>query len=293
MSVSCSAWPRHGNGLSFDHDAASGVRIDVMSNDTTLYTVGEVAERFSLTVRALRHWEAQGLLAPTARSWSNYRLYSREDCVRVQRIVVYRATGMKLMDIKALLDCGDSEIEHLTRQRESLLAHRRETDAMIEALDILLEDAMNDNELTVEEIGEILGEADFAAHQSEAEDRYGDTDDWRESRERTASWQTADWRDNAERFHDIESRMIDAIRDGVAPDSKEAESLVEEHREALSEFFPVTPAKHYIMSRGYIHDERFRAHYDSQYVGFAQWLADAIEAAARHRGINLENPTWG
>lgn len=293
MSVSCSAWPRHGNGLSFDHDAASGVRIDVMSNDTTLYTVGEVAERFSLTVRALRHWEAQGLLAPTARSWSNYRLYSREDCVRVQRIVVYRATGMKLMDIKALLDCGDSEIEHLKRQRESLLAHRRETDAMIEALDILLEDAMNDNELTVEEIGEILGEADFAAHQSEAEDRYGDTDDWRESRERTASWQTADWRDNAERFHDIESRMIDAIRDGVAPDSKEAESLVEEHREALSEFFPVTPAKHYIMSRGYIHDERFRAHYDSQYVGFAQWLADAIEAAARHRGINLENPTWG
>lgn len=292
MSVSCSAWPRHGNGLSFDHDAASGVRIDVMSNDTTLYTVGEVAERFSLTVRALRHWEAQGLLAPTARSWSNYRLYSREDCVRVQRIVVYRATGMKLMDIKALLDCGDSEIEHLTRQRESLLAHRRETDAMIEALDILLEDAMNDNELTVEEIGEILGEADFAAHQSEAEDRYGDTDDWRESRERTASWQTADWRDSAERFHDIESRMIDAIRDGVAPDSKEAESLVEEHREALSEFFPVTPAKHYIMSRGYIHDERFREHYDSQQAGFARWLADAIEHVARQQGVDIENPTW-
>ena len=31
-----------------------------MSNDTILYTVGEVAERFSLTVRTLRHWEAQG-----------------------------------------------------------------------------------------------------------------------------------------------------------------------------------------------------------------------------------------
>ena len=213
--------------------------------------------------------------------------------MRVQRIVIYRATGMKLMDIKALLDCGDSEIEHLKRQRESLLAHRRETDAMIEALDILLEDAMNDKALTVEEIGEILGEADFAAHQSEAEDRYGDTDDWRESRERTASWQTADWRDNAERFHDVESSMIDAIRDGVAPDSKEAESLVEEHREALSEFFPVTPAKHYIMSRGYIHDERFRAHYDSQYVGFAQWLADAIEEVARRRGVDVDDVVWG
>ena len=294
-------WPRDGHALPhdydarvppLDHDAASGARIDAMSNDTILYTVGEVAERFSLTVRTLRHWEAQGLLAPTARSWSNYRLYSREDCVRVQRIVIYRATGMKLMDIKALLDCGDSEIEHLKRQRESLLAQRRETDAMIEALDILLEDAMNDNELTLEEVGKILGDADFAAHQSEAEERYGDTADWRESRRRTAAWRAAEWRQNAERFHDIERRMIDAIRDGAAPDSERVASLVEEHREALSDFFPVTPAKHYIMSRGYIHDERFREHYDSQQVGFARWLADAIEHVASQQGVDIENPTW-
>ena len=163
---------------------------------------------------------------------------------------------------------------------------------MIEALDILLEDAMNDKALTVEEIGKIMGEADFAAHQSEAEERYGDTADWRVSRERTASWQSADWRQNAERFHDIERRMIDAIRDGAAPDSERAAGLVEEHREALSEFFPVTPAKHYIMSRGYIHDERFREHYDSQQVGFAQWLADAIEHVVRQQGVDIENPTW-
>ena len=263
-----------------------------MSNDTILYTVGEVAERFSLTVRTLRHWEAQGLLAPTARSWSNYRLYSAEDCARVQRIVIYRATGMKLIDIKSLLDSGDTAVEHLKRQRERLVAHRRETDAMIEALDILLEDAMNDKALTVEEIGKIMGQADFAAHQSEAEERYGDTADWRESRERTASWQSADWRQNAERFHDIERRMIDAIRDGAAPDSERAAGLVEEHRAALSAFFPVTPAKHYIMSRGYIHDERFRDHYDSQQVGFAQWLADTIEAVARQQGVDIENATW-
>ena len=86
--------------------------------------------------------------------------------------------------------------------------------------------------------------------------------------------------------------MIDAIRDGAAPDSERVAGLVEEHREALSEFFPVTPAKHYIMSRGYIHDERFREHYDSQQVGFAQWLADAIECVARRQGLDIQNPTW-
>ena len=136
------------------------------------------------------------------------------------------------------------------------------------------------------------GDADFAAHQSEAEERYGDTDDWRESRRRTAAWCAVEWRQNTERFHDIERRMIDAIRDGVAPDSERAVGLVEEHRELLSEFFPVTPAKHYIMSRGYIDDERFRERYDSQQVGFAQWLADAIECVARRQGLDIQNPTW-
>ena len=164
---------------------------------------------------------------------------------------------------------------------------------MIEALDTLLEDAMNDNALTVEEIGEILGDADFAAHQDEAEECFGDTNDWRESRRRTASWHGAEWRQNSARFHDVEQRMIEAIRAGVAPDSERAAGLVEEHREVLSEFFPVTPSKHFIMSRAYIADERFREHYESQQAGFAQWLADAIEEVARCRGVDVDNVVWG
>lgn len=263
-----------------------------MSDDNTLYTVGEVAERFSVTVRTLHHWEAQGLLAPTERSWSNYRLYSVEDCARVQRIIIYRATGMKLTDIKALLDSGESGVSHLKRQRESLIAQRRETDKMIEALDILLEDAMNDNALTVEEIGEILGDADFAAHRARAEECYGETDDWKEWHRRTASWREGEWQANVERIQQIESDMIEAIRGGVATDSDRAAELVDAHREALSEYFPVSPAKHYLISRAYLRDEGFRSHYDSQQEGFAQWLAGAIEHVARARGVDTDNPQW-
>ena len=237
-----------------------------MSDENTFYTVGEVAERFSLTVRTLHHWETRGLLAPAERSWSNYRLYSAEDCARVQRIIIYRATGMRLTDIKALLDSGESGISHLKRQRERLIAHRQETDMMIEALDILLEDAMNDNALTVEQIGEILGDADFAAHQARAEECYGETDDWKEWHRRTASWR--------------------------ATGSDRAAELVDAHRDALSEYFPVSPAKHYLISRAYLCDESFRSHYDSQQEGFAQWLADAIEHVAVARGVDTDDPQW-
>ena len=263
-----------------------------MSNDSTLYTVGDVARRFAVTVRTLRHWEALGLLSPAQRSWSNYRLYSAGDCARVQRIIIYRATGMKLGDIKTLLDSGESGVSHLKRQRASLIAHRQQTDKMIAAIDTLLEDAMNENSLSVEEIGEILGDADFAAHQEEAQQRYGGSDDWQESQRRTASWTAKDWQGNADRFQQVEKDMITAIRQGVLPDSDEAAALVASHRELLGEFFPVTPAKHYVISRSYIHDERFRSHYDSQLDGFAWWLASAIECAARDSGVDTDNPEW-
>lgn len=199
---------------------------------------------------------------------------------------------MKLGDIKALLDSGDSAIEHLKRQRESLIAHRQQTDKMIEAIDTLLEDAMNENSLSVEEIGVILGDADFAAHQEEAEQLYGEHDDWQEYQRRTASWSAKDWQGNADRFQQVEKDMIAAIRQGVLPDSDEAAALVASHRELLSEFFPVTPAKHYVISRSYIHDERFRSHYDSQLNGFAQWLASAIEHVARRSGVDTDKPEW-
>ena len=107
---------------------------------------------------------------------------------------------MKLMDIKELLDSDDSAIVHLKRQRESLIAHRHQTDKMIAAIDTLLEDAMNENSLSVEEVGAILGDADFAAHQEEAEQLYGGSDDWQESQRRTASWSAKDWQGNADRF---------------------------------------------------------------------------------------------
>ena len=59
---------------------------------------------------------------------------------------------------------------------------------MIAAIDKLLEDEMNGKKLSPEEIGQVLGDANFAEHQREAEQRYGSTDDWQTSQDVTASW---------------------------------------------------------------------------------------------------------
>lgn len=151
---------------------------------------------------------------------------------------------------------------------------------------------MNKRKLTVEEIGEIVGDGNFAAYQQEAEEAYGSSGDWAMYQQRTADWSKQNWSDAQAGVAEVEEELAQAVAGGVAADSEEAQGLVEKHRAALSAFFPVTPAKHFLISRGYVADERFRAHYEAQQEGLAQWVADAIEHAAKVQGVDTANPEW-
>ena len=71
-----------------------------------LLKVGELAKRTGLTVRALHHYDRIGLLRPTGRTDSGYRLYSRDDVARLHGIQTLRRMGVSLADAAQLLDGG-------------------------------------------------------------------------------------------------------------------------------------------------------------------------------------------
>ncbi|WP_374568352.1 MerR family transcriptional regulator [Ideonella sp.] len=66
--------------------------------------VGELARRSGLTVRALHHYDSIGLLQPSARSGSGYRLYDDQDVARLHGIQALRGMGLTLAEIASLLD---------------------------------------------------------------------------------------------------------------------------------------------------------------------------------------------
>ncbi|MDT0301327.1 MerR family transcriptional regulator [Streptomonospora wellingtoniae] len=67
-------------------------------------TVGQVAKRLEVTVRALHHWDEIGLARPSLRTTAGYRIYTADDLERLHRIVVYREIGLGLEGIRAVLD---------------------------------------------------------------------------------------------------------------------------------------------------------------------------------------------
>ena len=63
------------------------------------YTVGEVARATGVTVRTLHHYDEIGVLNPSSRSASGYRLYGEGDLERLQEILFFRQLAVKSLSI--------------------------------------------------------------------------------------------------------------------------------------------------------------------------------------------------
>lgn len=92
-------------------------------------TIGQLAQAADVPASTVRYYERVGLLRPTARSASNYRLYSSEDLERLRFIRAAQATGFSLDDIRVLsrpAPCG--------RVQERIEARLEDVSARIRAL---------------------------------------------------------------------------------------------------------------------------------------------------------------
>jgi MerR family transcriptional regulator, copper efflux regulator len=66
-------------------------------------TIGEAARRAGLTRKAVRLYEARGLLPPVERTESGYRLYGEHDLLALRFISQARALGLGLEEIHAIM----------------------------------------------------------------------------------------------------------------------------------------------------------------------------------------------
>jgi DNA-binding transcriptional MerR regulator len=82
-----------------------------------LLKVGELARHTGLTVRTLHHYDAIGLLAPSARSEAGYRLYNAADIGRLHAIQALRLLGLPLAEIGGLLGAESGSLPTIIRRQ--------------------------------------------------------------------------------------------------------------------------------------------------------------------------------
>ena len=250
----------------------------------TTWTVGQVADVFGVTVRTLHHYDEIGLLTPSERSRAGYRLYTDEDLTRLQQIVVYRRLEMPLEEIATLLDSDEDAVAHLRRQREAVMTRLDELTDIVVAIDRALEREMSNEPATTEELKELFGDGFKDEYQQEAQDRWGDTDAWKQSAARTKRYTKADWAEVKAEMEAVGAAFVAAKRSGEPATSEAAMDAAEAARLHIhNRFYDCSHDFHRNLGDMYVADPRFTKTYEDQEPGLAQYVRDAIHANAdRH-----------
>ncbi|CCG01216.1 MerR family transcriptional regulator [Blastococcus saxobsidens] len=247
--------------------------------------VGQVAATAGVTVRTLHHYDRIGLLSPSGRTANGYRQYAPADLDRLHQVLLYRELGFPLEEVATLLDDPSADpLEHLRRQHRLLQGRLERTSAMVAAVEKEMEARAMGISLTPEERFEVFGDWLPEEYAAEAEEKWGDTDAWAQSQQRTRAITKDDWLRVKAESDDVERRFAEALAADVPADSEQAMDLAEEHRQQISRnFYDCTPAMHAGLGQMYLADERFTAYYERIAPGLAQYVSDAVQAnAARH-----------
>ena len=155
-------------------------------------------------------------------------------------------------------------------------------EAMRSSLQKTMEAQQMGIDLDPKEMFEVFGDFDPTEHAAEAEERWGDTEAYRQSRERTRRYGKADWLAVGQEAEAIEQCFAEEQAAGVPSDAPAAMDVAEAHRQHINRwFYDCSPAMHVGLADLYEADPRFAKHYDDRSQGLASYVAAAIRANAR------------
>ncbi|MGW6539722.1 MerR family transcriptional regulator [Streptomyces sp. NPDC055051] len=256
-------------------------------------TVGQAAARLDVTVRALHHWDEIGLAPPSLRTGAGYRLYTAADLERLHRVVVYRELGLGLERIRAVLDDSAPDVTGALRAQRAQVGERIERLRRLgEGLDRMIEAHERGVLLSSDEQAAVFGPGWDPEGPAKARALYGDTRQWRQYAERSASRTPEEWQAVSDATAALDRELAAAAEAGVTPGSPGADALVERHRAVFSAYFPLSREMQVLLARRYVTDPGFAAHYDALRPGLARWFRLAVEASARAHGIDPETAAW-
>lgn len=135
--------------------------------------------------------------------------------------------------------------------------------------------------LSADEMREVFGDHDPTQYAAEAEQRWGDTDAYKQSTRRANSYTKDDWARIGAEGEAVELAFLAAMRAGLPPESDDAKAAAELHRLQIDRnFYPCSYEMQSGLAEMYIADSRFTAHYDQRADGLAMYVRDAIIANA-------------
>lgn len=235
--------------------------------------INEVAKLTGVTVRTLHYYDEIGLLSPSTVTKSGYRVYDTTALETLQQILFFRELDFPLSEIKEIMsNTHYDKTKALVKHKELLTQKRNRLDGLIVLVNSTLE---GDSTMSFKEFDMSEIEATKEKYAAEVLERWGDTDAFKQSAEKTTGHNKTQWEQLTKSSNEI-LKSFGEIRH-LQPDNTEAQKLVQRWQSHINDSF-YTCTDEILSSLGemYIADDRFKQNIDKNGEGTAEFLAKAI-----------------
>lgn len=239
-------------------------------------TVGEVSKLFDISVRTLHYYDEIDLLKPGHVSQSGYRYYDNEQIELLQEIIFFKELMIPLNEIKTILNRTRNEKAVILNKHKSLLMFKRERiDCLIEMIESIVKgESINMGKIKVNTQS---FEMQKDKYKDEVIQRWGDSDAYKISAEKTKSYNKKDW----EHINLSQQRIFSMFYENKNKDinSLKVRNIVKLWQDFITKnFYPCSDEILSGLADMYLNDERFKRNIDKAGDGTAKFMHDAIKA---------------
>ena len=237
--------------------------------------IKEFAKFSGVSVRTLHYYDEIGLLPPAfVERTTGYRYYDENSLLRMQEILFYRELDFSLKSIGEILSSPNHDTRRSLEEQKKLLTLKKERlERLISSIDAAMK---GDN------IMEAFDNSEFEAYKAEAQEKWGKTDAYKEHTEKTKHYSQEKWNGLAEGMDRIMAQFAMCMKNGAAPDSAEAQSLVKMLQEHITaNYYHCTKEILAGLGQMYVADERFQNNIDNHGKGTAAFICEAIKTFCR------------
>lgn len=241
------------------------------------YTVKKVADMAGISVRTLHFYDEIGLLQPAFSKANGYRYYTEIELIKLQQILFFRELEFGLEQIKEMMASPEFDSDKaLEEQRDLLRIKRDRLDSLLNTLDETIESRKGGDDMSDNQRLSNFSKIQMEEYKEEAKKRWGNTEAWKQSQERTKNFTKADYDRLAKEGHKWTQKLADMRDKGFTLDSPEIQKMIAQHYNALRTFYEPNLEMYKGLGQMYVDDKRFAAYYDKHGEGLAIFMRDAM-----------------
>jgi len=114
------------------------------------------------------------------------------------------------------------------------------------------------------------------SHFDEAQKKWGHTDAWKQSQERTQNWTKEDYDSVAKQYEEIHKAVAELMQARETPDSPAVQAEIQKHHALVNCFFDCAPHMYKSLGEMYVSDPKFRANFEKVDPTLAEFFVEAM-----------------